>query len=172
MSFAEFFQSIVSDDLKAVATHWNEARGERAVPTWEQIRPSAIQKQLPIIWSYRFDVERDDFMGRLAGNAITQIAGAQFKDAWMSDLRPPQLFPRALARTKRVITEPSFYRGLGLVYMTPSKKYYGERIAMPLANEAMTCEGVFGATEFHAFPTYYPKDASGDQEAEFWFALD
>ena len=55
MSFLDFERSISSAALKAVARHWNDARRDRLMPDWTNIRPSAIAGQLSIIWSYKYD---------------------------------------------------------------------------------------------------------------------
>lgn len=57
MSFREFLQSIRSPELKNVADHWNQRRGKQATPGWNDIRPSEIAAQLPLIWVYKYDRE-------------------------------------------------------------------------------------------------------------------
>ena len=66
MSYAAFEASIVSENLRAVAGHWRTARGQNRLPAWSDIRPSAIAKQLLIVWSYTYDAEQDEFVGRSA----------------------------------------------------------------------------------------------------------
>jgi hypothetical protein len=51
MDLTDFLDSISSPALKAVAAHWQEA-GATRIPSWNDIRPSAVAAQLPIIWAY------------------------------------------------------------------------------------------------------------------------
>ena len=74
MAFESFLSSINSTPLKAVALHWNAARGDRLMPSWGELRPAAMARQLPLIWSYRFDRSTGEFTGRLAGNRITEVS--------------------------------------------------------------------------------------------------
>ena len=67
MSFTEFEKSIGSIALKDLASHWNDARGNRTMPAWSDLKPRHIVKALPIIWVYTYDVKTDAFTGRLAG---------------------------------------------------------------------------------------------------------
>jgi hypothetical protein len=89
MSFATYWQSIMSANLKHVAQVWHEARNGRPIPAWRDINPAKLKAQLRIVWSYSYDVKRDDFVGRLAGDAISGMSGGQFKGLWLSQLRPP-----------------------------------------------------------------------------------
>lgn len=86
MDFAAFESSIVSENLRAIARHWQSARGQNALPAWSDIRPSAIAKQLPIVWSFTYDAAQDEFVGKLGGEAITLLVGRSLKGAHISDL--------------------------------------------------------------------------------------
>jgi hypothetical protein len=172
MSWIEFERSIVSPKLKDVARHWNEARKSRRMPAWTDIRPTAIKPHLPIVWSYEYDAAQQDFIGRLAGIAIAEVAGLRFKGARLSELRPVHRYPRALARARRVVEEPALYRGQGLVYESTDCLRYGERIILPLSSDGVGGDGIFGATEYKnlADCESIPRDAH--TEVEFWFSPD
>ena len=51
MSFQQFFDSIVSDDLRRVAENWLAARGGRPMPAWKDFDPVPIGPQLRYIWA-------------------------------------------------------------------------------------------------------------------------
>jgi hypothetical protein len=128
MPYREFESSIVSTRLKAIARHWTSVRGTKIMPSWNDISPSEIKDHLPIVFSYSYDVAHNQFFGHLAGNAIASVSSTTFKGASMSDIRPPEQYPYAFGRAKRVITEPALYRGLGQIYATGDRKMLGERI--------------------------------------------
>jgi hypothetical protein len=169
MSFAEFEKAIVSEDLKSVARHWDEARGGKQMPSWRDLKPKRIAGQLPIVWSYSYDTASDAFTGRLAGDRITLIFGKNFRGLPMAEAYPKHDFPRLFARSKRVITEPAHYHGLGMVFRHLGRVGCGERIIMALGKSGVS-EGIFGATS-------YPMEFSGhrpqvecENEVDSWFS--
>jgi hypothetical protein len=169
MGFDAFEQCIESANLRLIARHWHEARGSLLMPAWGHIRPSEIKAQLSIVWAYDYDPVTNDFIGRLAGNAITGMSNGRFKGVRLSELRPADRYPRSLARALRVIQEPALYMGKGLVYATAENFGYGERISLPLSNDATNGDGVLGATEFKNV-MYWP-DIVVEAEGEHWFGL-
>jgi hypothetical protein len=124
-----------------------------------------------MVWCYDYDVDTDDFIGRLAGNAIVGISGIQFKGSKLSRLRPVDRYPRSLDRARRILHEPALYRGLGLVYRSPESCGFGERISMPLAGDGRSPPGIFGATEFKSLAEWQKIGASTEGEEEAWFSL-
>jgi hypothetical protein len=75
MSFQAFFQSIAAPELRAIAGHWDQARGERRMPAWTDIDPVAIGRHLRYVWAWKYDRETDTFTGRLAGEDIVRAFG-------------------------------------------------------------------------------------------------
>ena len=171
MSYRDFEDSIISPRLRVVARHWTKARGTRRIAAWTDIDPFEISEQLPIVFSYSYDAQRDEFFGRLAGNAIAGLSPSAFKGAPLSEIRPADQYPRAVERAMRVVKETALYRGTGLIYVTESKKMLGEKIVLPLASNGITPDGIFGATDYQAFSHYHPAAKETMTEVESWFAL-
>lgn len=167
MSFGDFLTAIKSARLRKVALHWNAARGDRLMPGWSAIRPSEIASELAIIWSYKYDRSSDLFTGRLAGHLIEQAFGKSFRGTPMAEIYPTADYPRLHARTKRVVCEPAFFRGAGMVFRHVKRIGQGERIIMPLAEDGEHGDGVFGATVYEV-PSVLPTQVA---EAEDWFSL-
>jgi len=170
-AFADFEAAISSPQSKAVARHWREAALPGKLPTWSDLRPARIKAQLPMVWCYNYDVETDDFIGRIAGNAIIGISGIQFKGSKLSQLRPVDRYPRSLDRARRVLHEPALYRGLGLVYRSSESCGFGERISMPLAGDGQSQPGIFGAPEFKSLAEWQNIGPNTEGEEESWFSL-
>jgi hypothetical protein len=168
MSFQLFEQAITSQELNRVARLWNESRGSRKMPGWNNIRPSQIAEQLTNIWSYKYDRATDSFTGRLAGDLIEHIFGKSFRGTPMSELYPPADYPRLFARSKRVACEPALYLGVGMVFKHVDHYGKGERIIMPLAENGIDGDGILGATVYHSI---FGIPAANVQEEESWFAL-
>jgi len=168
MSFAAFHASIVSPDLIQVAAHWDAARDGRAMPAWKDIRPAAIARQLPIVWSYCYDAATGDFTGRLAGDVINQIFGRNLKGARLPDLGSSIDADHLLARFRKVVAERALYRSTGTVFHQAERHGYGERIIMPLSDDGVTIDGIFGATQYQ---TAFRAAAPALTECEAWFPL-
>jgi hypothetical protein len=165
----DFQHSIVSPALTAVAAHWLLARRGRKMPAWTSLMPSAIKAQLPIVWSYSYDPVSDSFTGRLAGDRVAAIFGKNFHGLPMSEVHPRENYLDLFAKCKRVMTKPALYHGHGMILNIAGKPCVGERVIMPLSNDGITCDGVFGATEFPPFfPQGFP-EINFDPEVEGWF---
>lgn len=170
MSFETFYRSIESPLLRAVAAHWNEARGSRLMPAWADIRPRSIKGQLPAVWSYKFDARSSRFTGRLSGDRITQIIGKDLRGLPLEAVQPPDAFGWVYANLLRVVTEPALYHGAGHVFRQMARAGAGERIVLPLGRSIG--DGVLGATEYHApqLPAGLP--AAPVLDAERWDSLE
>lgn len=171
MTFALFHAAIVSPALKRVAAHWNDARATRRMPGWSDIRPAAIAGQLPIVWSYRYNAQTEEFIGRLAGQQVTSVLGARFRDASLAEIMPPAHFGWIYELLRRVVIEPALHVGSGRVFRHLDRFGKGERIVLPLATDGMTADGVLGATEYE-FDTLTPDGPEPIPETLHWFAVD
>ena len=172
MSFEAFETVIVSPALKAVARHWNEARGSRGMPGWSDIKPSAIAAQLPIVWAYKYDPATGSFTQRLAGNRITSIFGRSGRGVPIADMYPPKDFPIAHARFRKVVGTPAFMRGIGVMFRHLDRYGSGERIMMPLAEDGLHADGIIGATEYRLNDAQPILDDLATGEIEEWFLQD
>lgn len=170
-AFAAFLDAVSSPALKAVAQHWRDICHTDGLPCWKDIRPAAIKKHLPIVWCYDYDAELDDFIGRLAGVEITGVSTKPFKGTRLSELRPAHVYPRSLTRAKRVMQEPTFYRGHGVVYKTADQRGLGERIVMPLRADGNNPPGIFGASEYKSRSEWFRVSTDPNAEEEEWFTL-
>ena len=170
--YAQFENAISSPALKQVAQHWRDiCESTGRLPSWPDLRPSAIKIHLPIVWCYDYDAVLDDFIGRLAGVEITGVSSKPFKGTKLSELRPDDRYPRSLPRARRVIREPALYRGHGLVYRVEGNSGFGERIVMPLAAQGSHPPGIFGATEFKSLAEWLLSSSDVKAENEHWFSL-
>jgi len=171
MSFAEFERSIESVNLKAVAAHWNAARGANLMPSWSDIRPAAIAKQLPILWSYVYDAGQDEFIGRIGGEAINRIFGRNIKGVKLSELSAIIDRDRLVERLKRVMQEPALVSGFSSMFSQQEQYGVGERIILPLGTDGRTGDAVLGATQYHT-QGYVPSDIQKLPQRENWFSLE
>jgi hypothetical protein len=171
MSFAEFERSIESANLKAVAAHWNAARGANLMPSWSDIRPAAIAKQLQILWSFVYDPGQDEFIGRIGGEAINRIFGRNIKGAKLSELSAILDRDRMVARLKRVMQEPALVSSFSSMFSQQDQRGIGERIILPLGADGRTADAVLGATQYLT-KGYVASDFQKLPERENWFSLE
>ncbi|MDR3528801.1 MAG: PAS domain-containing protein [Rhizomicrobium sp.] len=168
MSFTDFFAAISAEPLKAVANHWQEARGQKPMPSWHDIQPSHIAAQLKLVWVYKYDPVTELFTGRLAGNVIEAVFGKSFRGTPMKELYPGHDYDRLYSRARRVIAEPALYRGDGKVFEHFERIGSGERIILPLANDGAHGDGILGAT-IYEMATGVASDDTGENER--WFGV-
>jgi hypothetical protein len=169
MSFTAFHARITSPDLVQVATEWDQARGGRAVPSFRDIRPAAIARQLPIVWAYSYEAASDEFIGRLAGDVINQIFGRNLKGLRLSELPPGLDVAFLSSRFRDVMRKPALFRGSGTVFRQEDRHGDGERIIMPLSEDGRSIDGIFGATQYQTGIS--AMIAPTLSEAEEWFPL-
>lgn len=170
MIFSEFCADILSPNLRIVAKHWSDARGNRVMPGWNDLSPNAIKGQLPIIWAYTYDPDQDEFFGRIVGDTVHKIFGRAFKGERMSVLQTAFDRPRLFERAKRVISTPALFHGLGAVFQQSESDSVGERIIMPLASDGRHPDGILGAVEFKVHCKPSSEDRAPEEE-ERWFDL-
>lgn len=143
-------EDIKSPALKAVVAHWLHARGARPMPTWSQLKPSGIARQLNIVWAYRFDPGSREFIGRLAGNRITEGFGKSFRGARLEDLHSPEQLPRIYRHMLQVVETPAIYKSSGTLFRKGVIRGVGERVILPLGSGA--ADGMIGASDYEFVP--------------------
>ena len=168
MSFSAFEQGIESKSLRVVARHWEQVRGARAMPGWNDLRLPDIEKLIPITWFYTYDRAADRFTGRQAGVNIEQIFGKTFTGTPMEELYPSLDYPRLFMRARRLVCTPEFYRGAGMVFDHLDHSGQGERIMLPLASDGVHGDGLMGATVYQFF---LGERIEKVPESEAWFSL-
>jgi hypothetical protein len=164
-------ETITAPSLKAVAVHWFSARGGKLMPSWQDLKPRAIARQLPLVWSLNYDHATKSFTGRLAGDRIARLIGQNFRGLPLEQAQTAAAFGAIQPLLNRVVTEPAIYLGCGNVFQFENAFLAGERLLLPLATNGTDTDGLLGATE------YQPNEniATGIQPAvdvSFWFDLE
>lgn len=143
-------QEIQSPALKTIVAHWDQMRGINPMPTWAQLKPASMARQLGIIWAYKYDPRNGKFTGRLAGNRITEGYGKNFRGARLEDLHPPAALPRIYRHMRHVVEAPAIYKSSGTLFRKDGVRGVGERIMLPLGNGIV--DGVIGASDYELAP--------------------
>jgi hypothetical protein len=148
MSYERFCASITDPALAAVAAHWQAVRAGRRMPGWRDIDPAAIRKQLPIVWSWRWDAALGSFIGRLAGEEIIAVLGTNTHGKRLAEVFRPDAWAAVEQRYRRVMEEPALMHSSGKVFLMSGGLGEGERIVLPLAADGAQGDGVIGATVY------------------------
>ncbi|HEY4161620.1 MAG TPA: PAS domain-containing protein [Dongiaceae bacterium] len=164
MNFQTFHASIVSEDLRAVAAHWQAARGVKRMPAWGDIDPIQLGRRLRFVWAWRYDRTSQLFTGRLAGDDIVHIFGKSPRGMPMAEFFPPEVYRIFHPWHLRVVQEPAFLRGRGRVYSDLGRNFDGERILMPLAEDGDHGDGILGVTFYQ--PMAY-QSVAGSETRKF-----
>jgi len=141
------------------------------MPSWDDLRPKAIARQLPLVWSLKYDPGTKGFTGRLAGDRIARLIGKNFRGLPLEQAQTPAAFGAMQPLLNRVVTEPAIYLGSGNIFQYENAFLAGERLLLPLATNGTDSDGLLGATEYQRDENI----ATGIQPAvdvSFWFDLD
>jgi hypothetical protein len=152
MSFQAFFDAIQSEALRVLARQWAAARGSRRMPAFRDIDPIGIGRHLRYVWAWKYDRATDDFTGRLAGEEIDRAFGKSLRGAKMSEFYTPDVYAVVFPRHRRVVTEPSFFHGTGMVFARMGYTMGGERISLPLSEDGNVGDGIIGGTYYTTLP--------------------
>ena len=174
MAFAEFLAAVKEPALRAVALHWEAARGARRMPGWQHIDAVAIAPYLRFVWSWKYDRASDGFTGRLAGEDINAAFGKPLRGVPMAEFFADWQYDLIFARSKRVVSEPAFAHGTGPVFAHARRYGTGERIILPLAADGISSDGILGATVYHwvSRPPEATEHRDPRQERVEFFPLD
>ena len=148
MSFDAFLATIQSAELQAIARHWQAARGAKGMPAWRDIDPIQIGRNLRYVWAWKYDRAGDDFTGRLAGEEIDRAFGKSLRGVKMTAFYPPEGAALVLPRHRRVVQQPAFMHGQGMVFGHVGRTLIGERVIMPLSEDDAAADGLFGGTVY------------------------
>ena len=172
MNFEALHSAIESPSLKAVAAHWQAARSGTEMPSWQRLKPSQIAQHLSIIWAYHFDRITRQFVGRLAGDRISECFGKNFRGARLQDIHPPHGFEISHAAMSKVALTPAIYLNRGPLFEYMGRVVPGERLMLPLSSDGRTCDGILGASQYQR-PAFFTEGTPVEviSENEVWTTL-
>ncbi len=122
-------------------------QGDR-VPRRSQVSPMDFPRLLSNIFLYECDTTAQDFHLRLAGSQVAEMLQTMKAGTKMSDVFPPDVFPIVLQRYRRVCTDLAVMHNIGKVFHLMGGTGMGERIVMPLLDNAGVPSFIIGATVY------------------------
>ena len=169
--FGAFESRITAPAIKQVVAHWHDVRGQRAMPSWSDLKPSRIAAHLSNVWSFRYDAGTDDFYGRLVGERIGRLVGKDFRGLPLAEAYPPDAIGWVTRVFKRVVSEPALYGHMGVMFKQMELPGGGERVILPLSSDGCSADGLLGATVFANMRNAPMTLLSPDEGSEHWFPL-
>lgn len=147
-SLGEFIASTQSAALQAILRHWHGARGASRLPSFDQLRLYELSSGINRMWVYRYERRTGSFTGRLAGDQVARAFGKDFRDMPLEQAHSAKAYLWVHRVLTRTVTEPAIYRSAGTLYHQAGQDIPGERIALPLADDGVNCDGVLGVSDY------------------------
>ena len=168
-SLGEFIASTQSAALQAILRHWHAARGASRLPSFEQLRLYELSGEINRMWVYRYDRRTGSFTGRLAGDQVAKAFGKDFRDMPLEQAHSAKAYLWVHRVLTRTVTEPAIYRSAGTLYHQAGQDIPGERIALPLAEDGLTSDGVLGVSDYRDPQLSGPFELITEKES--WLSL-
>lgn len=135
--------------LLDVLAWWQAARPVGGVPYRRAIDPAAFPRALPCVWLCDYEPAAGEFRYRLAGEDINAVFGRPLKGRTLAAAFPTAAGVEAVhGALWRVIAEPAVGHAEGPVYSWLGRQRPGERLMLPLLDDAGRCTAVLGATRY------------------------
>ena len=148
-------------ELLKLFDYWCSKRRGRPMPAKADIDPVEIPWALNRIFLLDYDPE-DGFRYRLAGEEIAKVFGhANLKGLRLDDILSAEGADKVEARWMPMVEGPCVLSMTGMVYFAAKSLAVGERLLMPLADEAGgPVTGAFGMTVCEWLPDAPDQTAS------------
>ncbi len=132
--------------LQRLGAYWNELRGAERIPARAAFDPLQIPELLPTIWLYRYQPAEDDWLCHVAGDRICQTTGQPMQKRYVRELFPADVARVINQRFGRIIREEAIFYSFGSVYALQGRYTQGERVGLPLLDDAGVVSWVVGVT--------------------------
>jgi len=147
-NFQNFGRAVTSPALRAIAEYWDQVRGHRLMPYWNDLSPSFLSPHFDRLWGFNYNPQTGAFIGMLAGKNVKDWLGTNFWGASLKDIHPPHIYSDAHQFLRKVVTMPAAGRCSGRLFVVGDKAITGERIALPMAANGIFPAGVLGASHY------------------------
>jgi len=166
--FQTFLSRVQSPSLHAMAELWDEARGDRRMPSWADLPVIGSLPYAKMLWGFGYDPVSGDLTGVLAGSKIGKWIDAKFYGQ-VKDQRANYGLGALEQRLITCAATPLAYRSKGRLFKVDSFVVTGERIALPMAADGQTGDGIFGGSDYTAPPLLGPLELL--HENCEWYAI-
>jgi hypothetical protein len=139
------------------------------MPAWSDLYPFFLSPHFDMLWGFSYDSKTDTFRGTLAGKSVKDWLGPNFFGSSLNEIHPPHVYEGAHHFLRKVVTTPAAGRCSGKLFTAGNTAVTGERIALPMATDGITADGVLGASYYEGPPPPGPVELIHDKME--WFAI-
>jgi len=132
--------------LREFVDYWASRRGGGLMPSYSDIDPIDIPWALPHL--YIVEVRGDDFVFRLAGEAVAERYNRPMKGVRISDLFTSSSSSEILGRWRRVVSKPSAYYSYTQHETVRGIAVRARRILLPLGADRKSADHLIGFTVY------------------------
>ena len=136
-----------SPEARRLFDLWQTSRRGSLVPLRRDIDPMAVPGLLANIYIYRYCRDSDDFVCRLAGEAINHAWGGSIKGASLKQIVGVERHPAAIMRWKAIVATPRFQYGRMDNVWDGSETCVAERLVLPISENG-EANGVLGYGQY------------------------
>jgi len=154
--FETFVSRIQSPALLVVAQRWDKARGKKRMPSWTDLSSSSPLPDAERTWAFAYDLKTGDITGILAGRRYGKSVGKNFYGGRLKDIHTAANYEGAQRLLTKIVTTPLAVRTSGRLFALDNFIVTGERIALPLAEDGQTGDGILGASDYMPPPLLGP----------------
>lgn len=142
------FGHVVATPLRELLAFYLGKRGGAKVPKRSSISPVDFRNLLSGVFLYEYDRASNDFQVRLAGNDIREMVQTVRQGSRIDEMFPPEAAAAVRERYARVCNDICVMHNIGQVFEKLGGTGHGERIALPLADDAGDVRFLIGATVY------------------------
>lgn len=161
------FSRLSDPRLALFLEHYLEVRGQKAMPSRQDIDALRLGPVLPFIWLSDYEAEAETFRYRLAGEEVNAVFGQRITGALLSNLVQGPRFGSVNGLFLRVLQEKMGLLVVGPVYRCTDRMTLGERLVLPLSGDGETADGLVGVTVRKESVDLTSAEANADQIYDF-----
>lgn len=145
-ALAEFRRQVPNADprLHGFLAAWLDARGDALVPRRQSFSPITIPGQLPFVWIYALDPERQDFVCQLAGENVNDAWGGSIRGRTIREIVGEIDYPVVRDRWDAIVKQPAIQYGALNEQMASLEIWQAERLLLPMASVDGTINVMLG----------------------------
>ncbi len=140
------FAHVKDTRLRTLLSVWLEARGDRMMPTRNDIDPAAAEALGSFLWLCDYEHRERRFHYRMAGAGIANRYRDIVVGKYLDELLTGRALTRVTAYFSKVLDEPSIGFIGGRLYSDSKAPTQGERLALPLSDDDGSAHMILGAT--------------------------
>ena len=126
--------------------YWDDLRQDADAPFLSDFDPIDVPGHLPLIWLAGWCDERQDYVYRVAGEAILAAHQCPMRGLTLTQIYRPSLAAVVRQRYDRICHDGCLYYAAGTIYTNIDRFGTGERVAMPMRDSDGRRSIVLGCT--------------------------